>query len=78
MIFTKHFNRLKDLIEDHDFKQEYLATIFGMQRNQYRRYEAGESPLPLDLAKRLALFYNVSLDYIAGIITEPKKIFKDK
>lgn len=38
-----------------------------MHTTQYRRYECGDSEVPLDIAIKLARFYNVSLDYIAGL-----------
>lgn len=38
-----------------------------MQLTQYGRYERGERELPLNVAIALAKYYNVSLDYIAGL-----------
>ena len=38
-----------------------------MQLTQYRRYETGEREIPLELAISLSEFYNVPIDYIAGI-----------
>ena len=38
-----------------------------MHLTQYRRYENGESELPMNIAINLANIYNVSLDYLAGI-----------
>ena len=32
----------------------------------YSKYERGERPLPLELAVRLADYYQVSLDYLVG------------
>ena len=37
-----------------------------MQLTQYRRYENGERPVPFDFVVKLADFYGVTLDYIAG------------
>ena len=67
-------NRLRDLRQDRDLTQAQIAKIFFMQTTQYRRYENGESDLPLELAKKFAEYYNVSIDYIAGITDTPKKI----
>ena len=44
-------NRLRDLRQDKDLTQAQIAKIFFMQTTQYRRYENGESDLPLELAK---------------------------
>ena len=44
--------------------QHLSNRLFFMQTTQYRRYENGESDLPLEWAKKFARFYNVSIDYI--------------
>ncbi len=70
----KYHNRLRDLREDKDLTQAEIAKMFFMQTTQYRRYENGESDLPLEWAKKFARFYNVSIDYIAGLIDTPKNL----
>ena len=64
---NKYNNRLRDLREDRDLTQAEVAKLFFLQTTQYRRYENGESDLPLEWAKKFAKFYGVSIDYIAGI-----------
>lgn len=71
----KYQNRLRDLRHDKDLTQAEVANLFFLQLTQYRRYENGESDLPLEWAKKFAVYYNVSIDYIAGIIDIPRKIF---
>lgn len=71
----KYQNRLRDLRHDRDLTQAQVAELFFLQLTQYRRYENGESDLPLEWAKKFAIYYNVSIDYIAGIIDTPRKIF---
>ncbi len=70
----KYKNRLKDLRLDKDLTQAEIAALFFLQLTQYRRYENGESDLPLEWAKKFALFYNVSIDYIAGLVDVPQKL----
>ena len=48
--------------------------MFFLQETQYRRYENGESDLPLEWAKKFARFYNVSIDFIAGLTSVPKPL----
>lgn len=72
----KH-NRLRDLREDKDLSQKALAGMFFLQVTQYRRYELGESDLPLEWAKKFARFYNVSIDYIAGLTDKPRALDPD-
>lgn len=70
----RYKNRLRDLREDKDLSQEKIAKMFYLQTTQYRRYENGEFDLPLEWAKKFARFYNVSIDYIAGLIDFPEKL----
>ena len=70
----RYNNRLRDLREDKDLTQAEVAKLFYLQITQYRRYENGESDLPLEWAKKFARFYNVSIDYIAGLIDFPEKL----
>ena len=70
---SKYSNRLRDLRQDKDLTQAQVAAIFFMQTTQYRRYENGESDIPLELAKKFAKYYKVSIDYIAGLIDTPNK-----
>lgn len=69
-----YYNRLKDLREDKDLTQKQLVEILGMHKTTYTNYEQGKRELPFNLAIKLAKFYNVSLDYIAGLTNEPKKL----
>lgn len=60
------YQRIRDLREDADLTQKQVAELLDMHLTQYRRYESGESELPLYLALNLANLYHVSIDYIAG------------
>jgi transcriptional regulator with XRE-family HTH domain len=70
----KYQKRLKDIREDHDLTQEDLAKILQTSQQYYGKYENGKYELPFSRAIELAKFYNISLDYIAGLIDEPKTI----
>lgn len=61
------YKRIKDLREDIDLSQRELSEIIHMHKTTYTRYETGEREIPFNIAILLAKFYNVSLDYIAGI-----------
>ncbi|MBQ7897336.1 MAG: helix-turn-helix transcriptional regulator [Clostridia bacterium] len=62
-----YYQRLRDLREDRDMKQSQVAEILGMKQQQYARYESGIQEIPLHHIITLAKYYNVSLDYIAGL-----------
>lgn len=71
------YKRLRDLREDRDLTQKALAEKLYMQTTQYRRYESGERPIVLETAIELANFYDVSLDYIAGLTDYNSRIEKN-
>ena len=70
-----HYQRLKDLREDFDKTQEEIASILGISRQHYSLYESGKREMPMHHFITLAKFYDVSLDYIAGIIKTPRKLY---
>ena len=56
--------RLKELRKLSGKTQKETAEIFSMQPTVYRRYEAGERNMTLDIALCIAEHYNVSIDYL--------------
>ena len=43
-----------------------------MKQQQYARYEKGINEIPFSYIIELAKFYNVSIDYLAGLTNETK------
>ena len=68
------YRRLRDLREDADKSQEEIAKIIGTSQSYYAQYENGKRAIPFDRLVVLAEYYNISIDYIAGLIDTPKKI----
>ena len=68
------YQRLKDIREDADKKQEDIAKILDITRQQYQLYESGKREMPMHHFIVLARYYNISLDYLAGIIDTPRKL----
>ena len=69
------YQRLRDLREDSDKKQETIALVLNISRQQYQLYESGKRELPMHHFITLARYYNVSLDYLTGLIDTPKKLY---
>lgn len=69
-----HYQRLKDLREDHDLKQSDIAKLLGTTREQISKYETGRQTMSIDRYMILAEFYNVSLDYLAGLTDTMRKL----
>lgn len=68
------YQRLRDLREDKDVSQKEIACLLGISQQHYALYESGKRELPMHHFMRLARFYNVSLDYLAGFIDNPRKL----
>ncbi len=67
-----YYPRLKDLREDHDYSQQFIAEYLGMKQPQYSRYERGLRDVPTDVLIRLAKLYGTSTDYILNLTNNPK------
>lgn len=66
-----YYYRLRDLREDHDFSQKFVADYLDMKQPQYSRYERGIRDIPTDVLIRLANLYNTTTDYILGLTDKP-------
>ena len=62
-----YYPRLRDLREDADLTQEELVKLLKMHNTTYTNYEQGKREPPCELIIKLAKFYDVSIDYIAGL-----------
>lgn len=69
-----YYQRLRDIREDNDLTQAQIAQVLDIQQTQYSRYERGAVQMSIDKYITLAKYYNISLDYITGIVDEPKKL----
>lgn len=62
-----YYPRIRDLREDNDKKQNELADYLGTTAQYYGLYEKGANEISFERAILLAKYYNVSLDYLAGL-----------
>ena len=69
------YQRLRDLRNDADLTQADIAKLLNVSRQHYSMYERGDRELPMHHFITLAKFYNVSLDYLAGLVDTPKKLY---
>ena len=73
--FMELYQRLRDMREDHDLSQADIAKLLQTTQEQISKYETGKQMMGVDKYIKLAKFYNVSLDYLTGVIDTPKKLF---
>ena len=63
--------RLRELRNLKDYRQEEVARMLGVERHALSQYETGARIPPSDIVAKLASIYEVSTDYLLGVdITE--------
>lgn len=71
--------RIRDLREDDDLTQEYIAKIvLNCTRSAYSKMEAGSRLISINDLIKLADFYKVSLDYLVGRVDNKKDHYSKK
>ncbi|EAO78152.1 transcriptional regulator, Cro/CI family [Streptococcus agalactiae H36B] len=68
------YRRLRDLREDNDFTQKYVAEKLSFTHSAYSKIERGERILSADVIIKLSNLYNVSTDYLLGQTDFPHRI----
>ena len=62
----KYIERIKNLREDHDYTQEYVANYLGTSQTMYARYERGANELPNPPSSIPVQIVSCFSDYILG------------
>ncbi len=57
-------NRLRELRENKDLYQKDIAKYLNMSQTGYSQYETETNDIPTEVLKKLADFYEVSIDYL--------------
>lgn len=65
-------NRLKDLREDKDLFQKDIANMLNISQTGYSKYEVERNDIPTEILKKLAIYYDTSIDYILCMTNEKK------
>lgn len=64
--------RLRGLREDRDLKQKDMADLLKVSQSTYSDYELEKLNIPLSALKKLAVFFDTSVDYMLDLTDEPK------
>lgn len=67
-VFSERLAKLRD---SRNLSQKEVAKEFGVVVRAYQRYEYGEREPQLSVLIRMADFYGVSIDYLAGRTDAP-------
>ena len=64
-----YFPRTRALREEFEYSQQFVADYLNCKRTTYESWETGHIILPLDIANKLAILYNVPISYVLGTDT---------
>ena len=59
-------NRIRDLRKQSRLSQQALADQIGVFRNTISNWETGYSQISLENAKKVAEYFEVTIDYLLG------------
>lgn len=65
---------LKQIRNQLGFSQKEIADILDMEQTHYSKYELEKIKMGIDKYIKLALFYNVSIDYLCGMVDIPRTL----
>lgn len=69
------YEKLKELREDSNCTQSDIARLLNVSQQYYSLCERGIRKLFTHHFITLAIYYNVSLDYLAGLVDTPRKLY---
>ena len=72
------YRRIRDLREDSDYSQEYLAVYLSCSQSAYSQIESGKRQISIDYLIKLSELYCVSTDYLLGLTDIPYRLKKKK
>jgi len=64
--------RMRNIREDRDYTQAEIGKVIQKSQQGYNHIETGRAELKIEDLIKLCKFYNVSADYMIGIIDEEK------
>ena len=68
----ERYERIRALREDADLTQAALGRAINVPQRTYAYYESGQRMIPPHVLCALAVFYDVSVDYLLGRTDEKK------
>nr|WP_325185282.1 helix-turn-helix transcriptional regulator [uncultured Oscillibacter sp.] len=71
------YPRIRDLREDRDWTQQYMADLLHINRRTYSAYENGVNAMSPEILRAIADIHNTSVDYLLGR-TDTRKPYPSK
>ena len=69
--------RLRNIREDRDLTQAELGKVLDKSQQGYNHIEIGRTELKIDDLVKLCRFYDLSADYLIGLVNKPTS-FRNK
>ncbi len=69
--------RIRNVREDKDYNQQQIGQLLNKSQQGYGHIEKGSTELKIDDLIILCKFYNLSADYLIGLIDTPIS-YKDR
>ena len=77
-MIVNYYQRLRDIREDYEKKQSEIAKVLQIGQSDYSKYERGVNMMGIDKYIKLAKYYNISMDYLVGLIDQPRKLYSNE
>ena len=68
---------IRDMREDMDLSQQNFGIALGMTQRKISYIETGKCEPSLDDIRNIAIFFNLSADYLLGLTDQPKRLYKN-
>lgn len=68
--------RIKEEREKHGLSQGFVAKVLGVDSSHISNFEIGKRKPSIDLLIKMALMYDVSIDYLVGLSDRRKIAIK--
>lgn len=62
--------RLAELRKEKGVSQKYVGDFLGITRQAVQHYEAGDTEPNINKLKKMATYFNVTIDYLVGLSDE--------
>ena len=66
--------RIRNVREDRDLTQAEVGRLLQKSQQGYNHIEAGRAELKIEDLISLCKYYNLSADYLIGLIDTPRKL----
>lgn len=64
-------SRIRDVREDRDYTQTQIGQLLNKSQQGYNHIEMGRAELKIEDLLQLCRFYDLSADYLIGLIDTP-------